>query len=79
MTSNPAVEAILRLSPVMPVVTIDDSSVAADLARALVAGGIRVIEVTMRTPAALRAIERHRARGAGDQRRGGHRPESPWT
>jgi 2-dehydro-3-deoxyphosphogluconate aldolase/(4S)-4-hydroxy-2-oxoglutarate aldolase len=57
MTSNPAVEAILRLSPVMPVVTIDDSSIAADLARALVAGGIRVIEVTMRTPAALRAIE----------------------
>jgi 2-dehydro-3-deoxyphosphogluconate aldolase / (4S)-4-hydroxy-2-oxoglutarate aldolase len=57
MTSNLAIEAILRLSPVMPVVTIDDSTLAADLARALVKGGIRVIEVTLRTRAALRAIE----------------------
>jgi 2-dehydro-3-deoxyphosphogluconate aldolase/(4S)-4-hydroxy-2-oxoglutarate aldolase len=52
------VERILRLSPVMPVVTIDDATVAADLARALVRGGIRVIEVTLRTSAGLRAIER---------------------
>jgi 2-dehydro-3-deoxyphosphogluconate aldolase/(4S)-4-hydroxy-2-oxoglutarate aldolase len=52
-----SVESILRLSPVMPVVTIDDASLAADLARALVKGGIRVIEVTLRTGAALRAIE----------------------
>jgi 2-dehydro-3-deoxyphosphogluconate aldolase / (4S)-4-hydroxy-2-oxoglutarate aldolase len=51
------VEGILRLSPVMPVVTIEDASGAADLARALVRGGIRVIEVTLRTPAALKAIE----------------------
>lgn len=51
------VERLLRLSPVMPVVTIPDASVAADLARALVRGGISVIEVTLRTPAALRAIE----------------------
>jgi 2-dehydro-3-deoxyphosphogluconate aldolase / (4S)-4-hydroxy-2-oxoglutarate aldolase len=57
MTSNPATEAILRLSPVMPVVTIEDSTIAVDLARALVKGGIRVIEVTLRTAAALRAIE----------------------
>src|SRR6185437_1397779 len=41
----------------MPVVTIEDASGAADLARALVRGGIRVIEVTLRTPAALKAIE----------------------
>ena len=41
----------------MPVVTIEDASIAADLARAFVRGGIRVIEVTLRTPAALRAIE----------------------
>jgi 2-dehydro-3-deoxyphosphogluconate aldolase/(4S)-4-hydroxy-2-oxoglutarate aldolase len=47
----------LRLSPVMPVVTIEDASIAPDLARAFVRGGIRVIEVTLRTPAALRAIE----------------------
>jgi 2-dehydro-3-deoxyphosphogluconate aldolase/(4S)-4-hydroxy-2-oxoglutarate aldolase len=57
MTANPAIEAILRLSPVMPVVTIEDASLAPDLAGALVNGGIRVMEVTLRTPAALRAIE----------------------
>src|SRR5215831_14876681 len=51
------VEQLLRLSPVMPVVTLEDAEGAADLARALVRGGIRVIEVTLRTPAALRAIE----------------------
>src|SRR5689334_5687597 len=51
------IEEFLKLSPVMPVVTIEDASIAADLARALVRGGIRVIEVTLRTPAALRAIE----------------------
>jgi len=41
----------------MPVVTVSDPTSAADLARALVRGGIRVIEVTLRTPVALRAIE----------------------
>jgi 2-dehydro-3-deoxyphosphogluconate aldolase/(4S)-4-hydroxy-2-oxoglutarate aldolase len=51
------IEEFLRLSPVMPVVTIEDAAIAADLARALVRGGIRVIEVTLRTPAALHAIE----------------------
>src|SRR5882757_1962360 len=51
------IEDFLKLSPVMPVVTIEDATLAADLARALVRGGIRVIEVTLRTPAALRAIE----------------------
>src|SRR5882724_2110134 len=51
------IEEFLRLSPVMPVVVIEDARIAVDLARALVRGGIRVIEVTLRTPAALRAIE----------------------
>src|SRR2546423_8593635 len=51
------IEEFLRLSPVMPVVTIEDAGIAADLARALVRGGIRVIEVTLRTAAALAAIE----------------------
>src|ERR1700736_3520629 len=51
------IEEFLRLSPVMPVVTIEDAAIAADLARALVRGGIRVIEVTLRTPVALHAIE----------------------
>src|SRR6266478_5331587 len=57
MKNSGDIEHFLRLSPVMPVVTIDDAAAAADLARALVRGGIRVIEVTLRTQAALRAIE----------------------
>ena len=48
---------ILQLSPIMPVVTIEDPTGAPDLARALLRGGIRVIEVTLRTSQALRAIE----------------------
>jgi 2-dehydro-3-deoxyphosphogluconate aldolase/(4S)-4-hydroxy-2-oxoglutarate aldolase len=55
--SADAIAKFLRLSPVMPVVTVNDAAIAADLARALVRGGIRVIEVTLRTPVALRAIE----------------------
>lgn len=51
------IEYFLRLSPVMPVVVIEDAQSAVDLARAFLRGGIRVIEVTLRTPAALRAIE----------------------
>lgn len=50
------VEATMRLAPVIPVVIIDDASHAVPMARALVAGGIPAIEVTLRTPAALDAI-----------------------
>jgi 2-dehydro-3-deoxyphosphogluconate aldolase/(4S)-4-hydroxy-2-oxoglutarate aldolase len=57
MSSRRSIEEILKLSPVMPVVTIEDATAAGDLARALVRGGIKTIEVTLRTPAALRAIE----------------------
>src|SRR5271154_6425065 len=57
MTHSGAIEKFLRLSPVMPVVTFTDPSVAVDVARALVRGGIRVIEVTLRTPVALKAME----------------------
>ena len=49
---------LLELSPVMPVVVIDDVDDAVPTARALLAGGIGVIELTLRTPAALSAIER---------------------
>src|ERR1700761_3261038 len=52
-----AIEEFLRLSPVMPVVVLEDAKIAPELARAFVRGGIRVIEVTLRTPAALKAIE----------------------
>ena len=57
MHSSADIERILKLSPVMPVVVIDDPALAPDLARALVRGGLRVIEVTLRTPSALAAIE----------------------
>lgn len=51
------IDAILSAAaPVMPVVTIADRRDAAPLARALVAGGLKVIEVTLRTSAALEAI-----------------------
>ncbi len=49
---------LLALDPVIPVVVIEDADHAVPLARALVAGGLRTIEVTLRTPAALDAIER---------------------
>ena len=57
MTHSGAIEKFLRLSPVMPVVTFTDPGVAVDVARALMRGGIRVIEVTLRTPVALEAME----------------------
>jgi len=47
---------IMRTSAVIPVLVIDDAAIARPLAEALVAGGLRVLEVTMRTPAALDAI-----------------------
>ncbi|WP_199099396.1 bifunctional 4-hydroxy-2-oxoglutarate aldolase/2-dehydro-3-deoxy-phosphogluconate aldolase [Dyella sp. ASV21] len=47
----------LRLAPVVPVVIIEDARAAVPMARALVAGGIPAIEVTLRTPAALDAIK----------------------
>lgn len=46
----------LDVSPVVPVVVIEDPASAAPLARALVAGGIMIIEVTLRTPQALEAV-----------------------
>jgi 2-dehydro-3-deoxyphosphogluconate aldolase/(4S)-4-hydroxy-2-oxoglutarate aldolase len=50
------VETLMRLAPVIPVVIIDNARDAVPMARALVAGGIPTIEVTLRTPAALDAI-----------------------
>ncbi|MFC6885059.1 MULTISPECIES: bifunctional 4-hydroxy-2-oxoglutarate aldolase/2-dehydro-3-deoxy-phosphogluconate aldolase [Actinomadura] len=49
---------LLDLAPVVPVVVLDDADAAVPLARALVAGGLPVIEVTLRTPAALESVER---------------------
>ncbi|AXA94423.1 bifunctional 4-hydroxy-2-oxoglutarate aldolase/2-dehydro-3-deoxy-phosphogluconate aldolase [Massilia sp. YMA4] len=47
---------IMRTSAVIPVIAIDDPDHAVPLAKALVAGGIRVLEVTLRTPHGLGAI-----------------------
>ena len=47
---------IMRTSAVIPVLVIDDAATARPLAEALVAGGLRVLEVTMRTGAALEAM-----------------------
>jgi 2-dehydro-3-deoxyphosphogluconate aldolase / (4S)-4-hydroxy-2-oxoglutarate aldolase len=49
---------LLSLSPVIPVVVIDDVADAVPLARALARGGIAVMEITLRTEAGLGAIER---------------------
>lgn len=50
------IETIMRTAPVIPVIVIDEVADAVPLAKALVAGGLRVLEVTLRTPAALEAI-----------------------
>ena len=49
-------QQIMSLSPIIPVIEIKDVSQAIDLAEALVAGGISVLEITLRTPAAIDAI-----------------------
>jgi len=51
-----ACEEVMRLAPVIPVLVIGDAATAAPLARALVAGGLPALEVTLRTPAAIDAI-----------------------
>ena len=53
-----AIGQIMRASPVIPVLVIDDAHHARELAEALVSGGLRVLEVTLRTPAAIDAIRR---------------------
>ncbi len=49
-------ERLCRLAPVIPVLVIEDAALARPLAKALVKGGLPVLEVTLRTPAALDAI-----------------------
>jgi 2-dehydro-3-deoxyphosphogluconate aldolase/(4S)-4-hydroxy-2-oxoglutarate aldolase len=56
MSKKLSADDVLKLSPVMPVVVIDDAGHAEPLARVLLASGIRTIEVTLRTAAALDAI-----------------------
>ncbi len=61
---NP-IETIMRTAPVIPVLVIEDAAHARPVAEALVAGGLAVLEVTLRTPAALEVIaEMKRVPGA---------------
>jgi 2-dehydro-3-deoxyphosphogluconate aldolase / (4S)-4-hydroxy-2-oxoglutarate aldolase len=56
---------ILKRARVVPVVVLDDAADAVPLARALVAGGLSAIEVTLRTPAAAEAVRRIRGEVEG--------------
>lgn len=53
--SKPNIKAILRMAPVIPVVTLERVEDAVPLGRALVAGGLSVVEITLRTEAAIAA------------------------
>lgn len=54
--SQMPIEEVCRLAPVVPVLVIDDLDSAVPLAEALVAGGLTALEITLRTPIALKAI-----------------------
>ncbi|OWQ95085.1 bifunctional 4-hydroxy-2-oxoglutarate aldolase/2-dehydro-3-deoxy-phosphogluconate aldolase [Sphingopyxis witflariensis] len=54
--TDKSIDQLMRLAPVIPVIVIDRVEDAVPMAEALVAGGLTVLEVTLRTPAALDAI-----------------------
>ena len=56
-----AIETLMRTAPVIPVLVIEDAAHARPIAEALVAGGLRVLEVTLRTAAALDVIREMKA------------------
>ena len=58
MIDPSAIDAILRRAPVLPVLAIERLDDAVPLARALVDGGLPVLEVTLRSDVALEAIRR---------------------
>lgn len=55
-TKTETLRTFTRLAPVIPVVTIDDARMSIDLAQTLVEAGLPVVEITLRTPAAMDAI-----------------------
>ena len=55
MSAEPPIAAIMKAAPVIPVLTIERESDAVPLAKALVGGGLPVLEITLRTDAALAA------------------------
>ena len=55
------IKDIMAISPIVPVMVINNVEHAVPLAHALVKGGLKVLEITLRTPAALESIRRIRA------------------
>jgi 2-dehydro-3-deoxyphosphogluconate aldolase/(4S)-4-hydroxy-2-oxoglutarate aldolase len=55
------IREVLALAPVIPVLTVEKLAHAAPLAKALYAGGLKVLEITLRTAVALQVIEAMRA------------------
>jgi 2-dehydro-3-deoxyphosphogluconate aldolase/(4S)-4-hydroxy-2-oxoglutarate aldolase len=58
VAERPSAQEVMQDAPVIPVIVLQKEEHAVPLARALVAGGIRMLEVTLRTPVALACIER---------------------
>ena len=57
LSARPTAREVMEDAPVIPVIVLQDPAQAVPLARALVAGGIRMLEITLRTPVALGCIE----------------------
>jgi 2-dehydro-3-deoxyphosphogluconate aldolase / (4S)-4-hydroxy-2-oxoglutarate aldolase len=57
IAERPSAAEVMQDAAVIPVIVLNDPAHAVPLARALVAGGIRMLEVTLRTPVALACIE----------------------
>ncbi|HEX7891387.1 MAG TPA: bifunctional 4-hydroxy-2-oxoglutarate aldolase/2-dehydro-3-deoxy-phosphogluconate aldolase [Ramlibacter sp.] len=57
LSARPSAQEVMRDAPVIPVIVLQDRAHAVPLARALLAGGIRMLEITLRTPVALACIE----------------------
>lgn len=53
---NASLDAVMNVAPVIPVIAVSRLEDAVPMAQALVAGGLRVLEVTLRTPVALEAM-----------------------
>src|SRR5574343_2097798 len=60
-----SIKEVMTTSPVMPVMVINQIEQAVPLARALVEGGLKVLEITLRTPVALECIRRIKAEVTG--------------
>jgi 2-dehydro-3-deoxyphosphogluconate aldolase / (4S)-4-hydroxy-2-oxoglutarate aldolase len=56
LSKSPDLKTILGAAPVVPVLIVEDWKAAVPLARALLAGGLPTVEITLRTPAALESI-----------------------